>query len=126
MTTGGSGGGTRTPDNPFFDQRSRQLGDAFHLVGNRAELFVESDPLELLAMLGERGLAVLVPEEAGVGKARGEDLAVAVDDRRPAVGRFYVGGADEGVGEFPVLLAHEVLLVHARGELDDFGRDFEE
>src|SRR5690606_28633080 len=44
----------------------------------------------------------------------------------PAVGRFDVGGADEGVGEPAVLLAHVVLLVHASGELDHFGRDFEE
>jgi hypothetical protein len=41
---------------------------------------VESDPLELLGVLGEAGLAVLVPEEARVGEARGEDLAVAGDD----------------------------------------------
>jgi len=59
---------------------------------------VEGDPLELLRVLGERGLAVLLPEEARVGEARGEDLAVAVDDRRAAVLGRDVGGADEGVG----------------------------
>ena len=60
---------------------------------------MESDPLELPGLFGERHLAVLLPEEARVGKARGEDLAVAVDDRRAAVRRLDVGGADEGVGE---------------------------
>ena len=55
------------------------------------------DPLELLRVVRERGLAVLVPEEPGVRKPRRQHLAVAVDDRGAAVVRVDVGGADEGV-----------------------------
>ena len=70
---------------------------------------------------------IFFPEVAGVGQAGGEDFAVAGDDPRAAVARGDVGGADEGVGEVACrVLADEVLLVHAGGELDDFGGDFEE
>ncbi len=56
-------------------------------------------------------------------EARGDDLAVAVDDRRAAIGRVDVRGADEGVGQFAVRVrTHEILLVHPRGELDDLLR----
>jgi hypothetical protein len=35
--------------------------------------------------------------------------------------------ADEGVGELAgAVAAHEIFLVHARGELDHLGRDIEE
>ena len=44
--------------------------------------------------------------------------------RRP---RVDIGGADEGVGELARrIAADEIFLVHARGELDHLGRDFEE
>jgi hypothetical protein len=85
---------------------------------------VEGDPLELLRVVREAGLAVLVPEETRVGETCGEDLAVAVDYCGAAVGGFDIGGADEGVGEtiLPVVaqrrwggLADEVFLVDAGG-----------
>ena len=58
-----------------------ELGDPLDLVGDGAELLVEDDLVELLRLLGERDLEVLVPEEFGVGEARGEHLLVAGDDR---------------------------------------------
>ena len=114
-------------DDFFLDQPARQLGHAVDLVGHGAQLFVEGDPLEPLGMIGERFLAVDIPEEARVGQARGEDLAVAVDHARAAILRLDIGGADESVGEFArIVLANEILLVHARGQLDRLGRDLEE
>ena len=77
-------------------------------------------------MLDERFPAVEVPEEPRVGEAGGKDLAIALDDRRAAVLRLDICGADEGVGKLSrAVLADEVFLVHTRGELNDFGRHFE-
>src|SRR6185312_15780183 len=90
--------------NPLFDEPPCQLGDPLDLVGDGAELLVESDPLELLRVLRQRHLAVLLPEEARIAEARGEDFAVAVDDRRAAVRRLDIGGADEGVGQLAARL----------------------
>jgi hypothetical protein len=59
---------------------------------------VEGDALELLRVLGERVLRSWSQKKRASLKARGEDLAVAVDDRGRVRG-FDVGGADEGVGE---------------------------
>ena len=97
---------------------------------------MEDDVRQLLRLLFERGLEVGVVEEARVGQAGGEDLAVALDDLGAAVGRLDIGGADEGVGQravacsaiacSPAIAADEILLVHARGELDDFRRHAEE
>ena len=81
---------------PFLDQPARELGDALDLVGDGAELLVEDDLVELLRLLVERDLEVLLPEEARVGQPRGEHLLVARDDRRAAVVRLDIGGADEG------------------------------
>src|SRR3546814_18554923 len=59
-----------------------ELRDALDLVGDGAELFVECDVREFFGVLGQRLLLILFPEEARVGQARGEDLAVAGDDLR--------------------------------------------
>ena len=113
-------------DYALFHQPARQLRHPLDLVGDGPELLVEGDPLQLLRVVREAGLAVLLPEEARIRKPRGEDLAVAVDDRSTTIGRLDVGGAHEGVGELAVSrVAHEVLLVGPRGELDHFGRDVE-
>ena len=86
---------------------------------------MESDPLQLLRVVFELDLLVQFPEEARVGKPRGEDLAVAVH-HHGGIGSRDIGGADESVGKLAcTVLAHEVLLVHARCELDDLGRDVE-
>ena len=74
-------------DDAFLDQPPRQLRHALDLVGDGAELLVEDDLVELLRLLVERHLEVLLPEELGIGQARGEHLAVARDDRRAAVRR---------------------------------------
>ena len=84
-------------------------------------------------MFAQRLLAILFPEEPCVRQTRGEDLAVAIDDSRAAIGGDDVGGANEGVGKRALLCAlrralaaDEVLLVDPRGELDHFGRHVEE
>src|SRR6185369_13812591 len=82
--------------------------------GDGAELFMEGDTGELFGVLGERRLAVLLPEEAGVGQAGGEDLAVARHDPRAAIGGLDVGGADEGVGEGLILPACGEVAVALR------------
>src|SRR4051812_45290067 len=79
----------------LFDQPAGQLGDAFDLVGDRSELFVEDDVGELVGLRLERDLQVLLPEEFGVAEAGGEDAFVAGDDRGAAVDGLDVGGADE-------------------------------
>ena len=104
-----------------------QLGHPVDLVGDRAQLFVEGDPLQTLRVLGEGLLAVDIPEKTRVRQAGGEHLAVAVDHACAAVFGLDIGGADEGVGEFAlVVLADEIFLVHAGGELDRLGRNLKE
>ena len=101
---------------PFLDQPARQFRDAFDLVGDGAELLVEGDPRQPLGVLGERLLAVLLPEKARVAEPGCQHLAVAVDDRRAAVARGDVGGADEGIGELAAsVAADEVFLVGTGG-----------
>ena len=88
---------------------------------------VENDLFELLRLLLQRHLQVGFVEETRVGQPRGEHLAVALDDLGAAVARVDVGDAHEGVGELArTVAAHEILLVHARGELDHLGRHVEE
>jgi hypothetical protein len=100
----------------LFDQPSGQFRHAVHLVGYRAQLFVEDDLVEFLRLIVERDLQILIPEEARVREAGGEDFLVAFDDGLAAVGRIDVGGADEGVGQGPrAIAADEVFLVHAGG-----------
>ncbi len=60
---------------PLFDQPARQLGHAVDLVGHGAQLLVEGDVRELLGLVLEPRLIVLLPEEARIGQAGGEDLA---------------------------------------------------
>ena len=79
----------------------------------RAELFVEGDLLELRPQRVERALAVLVPEELGVGEPRAQHAFVAGYDlacRRP---RDHVGDHDEAVGELARfrIAQREVFLV---------------
>ena len=88
---------------------------------------MERDARKLFRLTGERHLLVLLPEEAGVGQARGQNLAVARDDRRAAISGGDIGGADKGIGQLAGgIAADEILLVHPRGQLDHFGRHVEE
>jgi len=113
-------------DYTLFYQPAGELRDAVDLVGYGAELFVEDDLRQLLGLLFERDLEVGVVEELRVRQARGEDLAVTLDDLRAAVVRGDVSGTDERVRQFSVgAAADEIFLVHARGELDHLGRDVE-
>src|SRR3546814_18293531 len=89
----------RGDDNLFFDQPPRELRDAFNLVRNGAELFVEGDVLELLGMLRQRLLLVMFPEETCIGQTRRQHLAVARDDLQAADDRVAVRGANDAVGE---------------------------
>ncbi len=91
---------------------------------------MEGNPPKLFGVLAQQLLLILFPEEPRIRQARGEDLAVAGDDRRPAIKRNDVGGADEGIGQAALFLAltrrfaaDEVFLVGPRGQLDHFGRD---
>src|SRR5690606_28803194 len=66
-------------DDALFHQPAGELGDALHLFGDGAELFVEGDALELPGVIDKLRLLVLLPEEAGVGEAGSEHLAVTGD-----------------------------------------------
>ncbi len=119
--------GIRAFDNAFFHQPAGQFRHPFHLVRHSAELFVEGNPLQPPGVFLQGFLAVHIPEEPRIGKARGQNLAVAIDNGRAAVCRLDIGGADEGVGKgASAVFAHEIFLVHPRGQLDHFGRYFEE
>src|SRR3546814_7187445 len=96
--------------NAFLDQPPRELRDALDLVGDGAELFVEGDVREFLRVLGQRLLLVLLAEEARVGQASGENLAVARNDLHAAIERADVRGADEAVGELAVRLVHDEIF----------------
>ena len=114
-------------DDSLFHQPAGELGDAVDLVRDRSQFLMEGDALQLLCVIGKASLAVLFPEEARVGETGGEHLAVARDDRRAAILRFDVRGADEGGSELPCGVAqHEIFLVDAQGELDHLRRHFEE
>ena len=95
---------------------------------------MEDDLAELLRLLLQRNLLVLFPEEFRVGQAGGEHLAVAGDDRRAAVMRLDIGGADEIGRENKTLPCtrrggfqdREIFLVGRHRQLDDFGRHVQE
>jgi hypothetical protein len=115
------------PDDPLADQPFGELRHPLGLVGDGAELLVEDDAAELLRLLGERHLQILLPEEFRVREARGEHLAIALDDRGAAVRRLDIGDADEVRGKRAVLSRErEIFLVGAHGELDHLARHVEE
>ncbi len=76
-------------------ERPDQRLDALHLVEHAAELRVEDPLAELLDAALQPRLAVLVPEELGVGQTRPQHALVAGDDRRAAIGRQVVGDDEE-------------------------------
>lgn len=87
---------------------------------------MEDDLFQLGPQIVELGLQVRLVEEARVGQAGGEHLAIALDDLRAAVARLDIGGADERVRQLTVGgAADEIFLVHPRGQLDDFRRHIE-
>ena len=54
---------------------------------------------QLFRLLIERNLKVLLPEEFGIGKPRRQHFFIARDNRRAAIIRHNIGGADKGVGK---------------------------
>ena len=59
---------------------------------------MKGNPRQPFGVLRQGLLAVLLPEKPRIAEPRGEDFAVAIDDRRTAVRGGDIGGADEGVG----------------------------
>ncbi len=59
---------------------------------------MEHDPVELGRLLFQRHLQISLIEEFRVGQARGQHLAVTLDDLRATIRRIDIGGADEGIG----------------------------
>ena len=101
--------------------------DPGHAGGLGAELGVEHDALEGGQPCDEAGLAVQVPEMAGVAEPGAEDALVAGDDGGPAVLRLDIGDEGEAVGGRAVRVAEgHVALVHAHAELHDLGRQVHE
>ena len=80
----------------LLDQPAGQLRHAVDLVGNRPQLLMKHDLVELLRLLGERHLEILLPEEFRVRQPRRQHLAIAGDDAGAAVLGGDVRGADEG------------------------------
>src|SRR5438067_13908219 len=62
-------------------QLERNLLNALGLVVHAAELLVIDTVLEGLDAIGETDFAVLIPEEARVGKALPEHALIGCDDR---------------------------------------------
>ncbi len=119
---GGAGGEGRVG----ADEGGQVVGEGlepFHAGGLGAELRVEHDALEGGQAVLEPGLAVEVPEMAGVAEPGAEHALVAGDDGRASVGGFDVGDEGEAVGGGAVRVAERhVALVHAHAELHDLGR----
>ena len=109
-------------------QLARQRGDAVHLVGNAAQLFLEVDGGKLLRHRLERHLAVIVPEEARIIEPRREDAAITRSNRLAAIGCLDIRHHDKMRRKIARLrVTHgEIFLVGAHGELDDFARQGEE
>ncbi len=104
---------------------ARQRLDALHALVHRAELGVEGDALEPLQPFGERDLAVLVPEEAGVVQARRQHPRIARPRWRLPPSLASMLAIDDEVGREARAqrVAHrEVALVRAHGGADHLGR----
>ena len=105
-----------------IDQRDEPLATLRH----RPQFLVKYYAVELLRLLFERDL-VGPASRPCVGQARGEDPAVAFDDRLAAVARVDVRGAHERWRERSILAsAGEIFLIGTHGELDDLVRDLQE
>src|SRR3546814_17378856 len=74
--------------------------DAVDLVGDCAQLFVEDNAVELFGVLLQLRLLVLLPKEASVGQAGGEDFLIACHNRFAAVMRINIGSSDEARSQF--------------------------
>ena len=83
---------------------------------------------QLSRHVGERRLAVIVPEVAGIRETGREDAGIAGGDRDTAIGRDLVGNGDEfGDQRTGLRITHrEIFLVRLHRQRDDFRRQVEE
>ena len=104
-------------------QGSDELAQPFGLLPDAAELGVEDDRLQRRQPILQPGLAVLVPEELGVGQARPQHALVAGDDRLAAVGCHHVGHDDEARRQAAVRREQrEIFLMRAHRGRQHLGR----
>ena len=79
-------------------QRGRQRGDALGAIGQCAQLMLEDHRRQPLEARAQRLAAILLPEELGVGQARGDDALVAVfSDHGEHLGEFGLVGHQHSV-----------------------------
>ncbi len=103
----------------MFRDLDRQRFHPRHLLGERAELRVKHDVLQRRHPAFERRLAILIPEEFGVGEARAQHPLVPGDDGGALVLRLHIGDEQEARREpAGVIQEREIFLVraHRRGE----------
>ena len=106
--------------------RSAERAHAARLVAERAELRLEGHRIERRRARGEGLLAVLFPEEGGIGEARPHDALVALAHLR-GVAALDVAHRDEGGQEAPGSILHrEVTLVVRERRDQHFPRQREE
>src|SRR3546814_2154749 len=74
-------------------------------------LFVEDNAVELFGVLLQLRLLVLLPKEARVGQAGGEDFLIACHNRFAAVMRINIGSADEARREFALRVLHGKIFL---------------
>ena len=104
----------------------REMPDALYAVVLAAELFVESDLLQLRHPSLERDLAILIEEELRIRQPRGDDALIALGYRGPAVLGLEIGNQHEAVGEVIALRHREALLMRLHGGGEHFRRHAQE
>ncbi len=105
---------------------ARQHAHPLHPVILRAELVVEDDLAQLRHAVLEHHLAVLVPEELGVGEPRADHALIAGDDRRAAILGLEIGDHDEAVGEVVAAPEREAFLMRLHRGCEHLGRHVHE
>ena len=103
-------------------------GDTLDALGQGAQFGVEGDAGQFGVPGVEADLLVLVPEEAGVVQAGGQDAAVAGSQGLAAVGGLDIGDDQEVGGQafFRRVTNGEIFLVHLHRQADDFRRQGQE
>src|SRR3546814_21122372 len=77
----------------------------------------------LFGVLLQLRLLVLLPKEASVGQAGGEDFLIACHNRFAAVMRINIGSADEARREFALRVLHgKIFLIGPHGALNTLRR----
>jgi hypothetical protein len=103
-----------------------QRGDAANLVADRTQLGLEGDRIERGSPVGQRLLAILVPEKSRVGQPRAHHALVAGAHLR-RVAALDVAHGDEMRPQLAGGVLHgEVALVLLQRGDQDFARQIEE